>query len=233
MYYIYAIVNRVNKKAYIGQTVRNPYKRMEEHCSPSSGCWALRDAILEYGRENFDFLIIAQTDSRKRLNELEAELIKKFNTVIPNGYNIKAEGGQSGIIYVKIPRKLSAEYVKIYKRIKEKRVPNKLSGMKEIWDNRSLNNRYREPDVSDAKLYSLGMILSMFQERYPIESIKEILIKSKVTKLGLNQKWTNEFIKDMIVKYYKIREYVIDPEIDYLSVLELMLLETGYRIETT
>lgn len=233
MYYIYAIVNRVNKKVYIGQTVRNPYKRMEEHCSPTSGCWALRDAIQEYGRENFDFLIIAKTNSRKRLNELEAKLIKKFNTIIPNGYNIKAEGGQSGTIPVRLSRKLTNEYKKLYKLIKEKRAIAHIRNTKELWTTRSLNNRYIDPQLEESKQYSLGMLLTMFDRGYPIESIREILIKSKVPKLGNNQKWTEEFIKYLIVKYYKVRDIVIDPEVDYMSVLEKMLLESGYQIETS
>ena len=58
------------------------------------GCPALRDAVNKYGIDNFKFevLIICFDDVRF---EMEKLYIKKYNSQVPNGYNISA-GGMGG-----------------------------------------------------------------------------------------------------------------------------------------
>lgn len=98
--YIYKIVNKINTKSYIGQTIQPLHKRWSEHCNNSSCCIVLKNAIKKYGKENFELLIIEEIDYENKelikiiLNEKEMLYINKENTLIPNGYNI-LKGGNS------------------------------------------------------------------------------------------------------------------------------------------
>ena len=90
--YIYKITNKTNGKSYIGQT--NDFsRRMREHCSRD---YMLIDRkIQQYGKENFDFSIILQDVSEEDIDILEIYYIEKYNTLVPNGYNIKLDVKQT------------------------------------------------------------------------------------------------------------------------------------------
>lgn len=98
MGYIYRIINKINGKCYIGQTIKNnPIIRWNGHkraIQSGKGCPLLRDAVNKYGIENFEFrvLIICFDDD---LNAYEKEYIKKYNSFGENGYNASA-GGEPG-----------------------------------------------------------------------------------------------------------------------------------------
>jgi group I intron endonuclease len=98
MGYIYKITNKISKKCYIGITKEDtPEKRWNAHIHTlknNKGCPALKDAIKSYGVENFKFevLIICFDED---LYTFESEYIKKYNSMVPNGYNI-LPGGQCG-----------------------------------------------------------------------------------------------------------------------------------------
>ena len=81
---IYKIVNDINNKIYIGQS-NNPSRRFEEHCKYSRDNTLIHKAIKKYGREHFKMIIIEWTED---YNNREKELIREFNSVAPNGYNI-------------------------------------------------------------------------------------------------------------------------------------------------
>jgi group I intron endonuclease len=98
MAYIYRIKNKITKKSYIGESKGKDVNwRWNEHkktIEKNKGCPALRDAVKKYGIENFEFsvLIICFDDERFKY---EKEYIKKYNSVVPNGYNI-TNGGEGG-----------------------------------------------------------------------------------------------------------------------------------------
>lgn len=93
---IYIITNHKNGKQYIGQTkdfdrrVRdytrysNPNKTWSNHTRLTSMYRILRDE----GIENFTIRRYYDCDSYKELAEKEHELILKYNTIVPNGYNL-------------------------------------------------------------------------------------------------------------------------------------------------
>lgn len=94
MGYIYKIVNIVNGTEYIGQTKHDLNIREYYHFRSKSNCRLLREAIAEYGKQNFYVkLILICFDSD--MNIYEREYIKKYNTLYPNGYNIR-QGGSYG-----------------------------------------------------------------------------------------------------------------------------------------
>jgi group I intron endonuclease len=98
MGFIYKITNTVSGSVYIGQTrVEDPYERFKAHLSNARrgiGCPALTDAIISYGEDKFKFevlIICFNTD----IDYYEIEYIEKYNSMVPNGYNI-LKGGQCG-----------------------------------------------------------------------------------------------------------------------------------------
>jgi group I intron endonuclease len=98
MAYIYRILNKISKKCYIGETkCKDVSRRWNQHKQTieiNKGCPALRDAVKKYGIDNFEFsvLIICFDDERFKH---EIEYIKKYNSVVPNGYNL-TNGGEGG-----------------------------------------------------------------------------------------------------------------------------------------
>jgi group I intron endonuclease len=87
---IYKIVNTVNGRMYIGQSV-NPYYRARRHFWKNNGCAKLRNAIEKYGRDKFIFSVLFWCTDKTDANEAEEFLIALGNTRA-NGYNI-APGG--------------------------------------------------------------------------------------------------------------------------------------------
>jgi group I intron endonuclease len=98
MGYIYKITNKISKKCYIGVTKEDtPEKRWNAHIHTlknNTGCPALKDAMASYGVENFKFEVIIICFDED-LYRFEIEYIKKYNSMVPNGYNI-LPGGQCG-----------------------------------------------------------------------------------------------------------------------------------------
>lgn len=91
---VYKITNKINRKAYIGLTTQKLSNRWRAHCSRANGCVALKSALDKYGKENFIVEKIYEAISLEDLNKKEIEFINKFNTLTPNGYNLKTGGNR-------------------------------------------------------------------------------------------------------------------------------------------
>jgi len=95
---IYKATNKVNGKSYIGQTI-NPlkeriFKHIDDILNSRYNSYFHR-AIRKYGKENFDWKIIAECDSLEELNKIEIEMIEKHNT-FEDGYNL-TKGGEGKV----------------------------------------------------------------------------------------------------------------------------------------
>lgn len=89
---IYIHINKINKKVYIGQTCQNPKKRWENGKGYDS-CPRFYNAILKYGWDNFEHIILFENLSLQQANQKEKELIKKYNSTDEKyGYNITSGG---------------------------------------------------------------------------------------------------------------------------------------------
>ena len=82
---IYKIENLLNHKCYIGQSIHIE-RRWKEHCQKSTKS-VISQAIKKYGKENFSFQILEECEIDE-LAEKEIAYIHKFNSIIPNGYNV-------------------------------------------------------------------------------------------------------------------------------------------------
>lgn len=91
MYNLYKITNLLNNKVYIGVTNRDPEERFAEHKRPSSKSF-ISKAIQSNGVENFSFEVLLTNIEDEKISNLECEYIKKYNSLLPNGYNADLGG---------------------------------------------------------------------------------------------------------------------------------------------
>lgn len=92
---LYKIINKLNNKVYIGQTVNSLRQRWVGHCNTKAKT-AIASAIKKYGKENFEIKVIARANSINELNYREIYYIKLFNSLSPVGYNL-TYGGQGSV----------------------------------------------------------------------------------------------------------------------------------------
>lgn len=104
---IYKITNIINNKLYIGQAVthilnHNKYRlygsegRFRCHISESKSkkknqCHYLNNSIRKHGEDNFKVELLEICDMNKG-DELETKYILEYNSLFPNGYNLKTGG---------------------------------------------------------------------------------------------------------------------------------------------
>ena len=95
---IYKIINEINGKSYIGQSIK-PNFRYKSHFQGKDyqSSPILRKAMRKYGKDNFSFSILDTVKSKKELDTREIYWISLLDTMIPNGYNIR-EGGSGGVL---------------------------------------------------------------------------------------------------------------------------------------
>lgn len=97
-YCVYAHINTINGKIYIGQTKRgyNPNKRWNNGNGYKDNEHFWR-AIQKYGWDNFDHEIIASNLTADEANHFEELLIEKLGTMNPErGYNLRS-GGENNL----------------------------------------------------------------------------------------------------------------------------------------
>lgn len=90
---IYAIVNQINGKMYIGESTHVESRQIQHfsnlrrhvHCNAK-----LQNAFNKYGEENFVYKILEYCSDEERF-EKEIEYIAKYNT-FENGYNLTPGG---------------------------------------------------------------------------------------------------------------------------------------------
>lgn len=98
---IYKVTNNINGKVYIGQTIRTLRERQKQHLTSykyKNDCSRFYNSIRKHGEENFVWEVIAETDNKEVLDELERYYIAKYNSTSPEyGYNIHT-GGTNGYV---------------------------------------------------------------------------------------------------------------------------------------
>ena len=102
---IYLIKNRTNNKCYIGQALCytglnnnkwGTFGRWKSHIrealkTDKDHCVALNNAIRKYGADNFDITTLMKCH-KDELDEYEVKFVKEYDSIQPNGYNIKYGG---------------------------------------------------------------------------------------------------------------------------------------------
>lgn len=106
---IYKLQNKLNGKIYIGRTKQSLPKRMSVH-RRSSDCKYLYNALKKYGEDVFTKEIIYETDNEDDLCNKERELILKYNSLSPNGYNLVLETNQGRTFHDKTKSRMSMSH---------------------------------------------------------------------------------------------------------------------------
>lgn len=97
LYCVYVHINMINDKKYVGITSKLPEKRW---CNGNGYKTNVHfyNAILKYGWNNFQHIIVKSNIEVEEACKLEKELINKYKSNNPKfGYNI-CEGGQTNIL---------------------------------------------------------------------------------------------------------------------------------------
>lgn len=102
---IYKATNKLNGKSYIGQTIDFEHRkhthihRRDGFCDPNS---IFHKALDKYGEDAFEWEVLAEIPGKSFANAFEREMIRKYNTYKPNGYNL-TKGGDGGSMWNAIP----------------------------------------------------------------------------------------------------------------------------------
>lgn len=94
IYYLYRIINKINGKIYIGQTVQ-PDKRWYQHkymSEQEKPSMVISYAIKKYGASSFTFEVIAGCKNWNDANDIETLLVSQYDSLVPNGYNVALGG---------------------------------------------------------------------------------------------------------------------------------------------
>lgn len=126
MHYLYKIVNLLNNKIYIGQSI-NPNNRWKDHQQDANGykngtrkdltrILVIDRAIAKHGVENFEFEVITSCLTQEDANEIETLLVSQYDSHISNdkGYNV-AYGGSNAPKTDEWKQKVSEHHQEYYK----------------------------------------------------------------------------------------------------------------------
>ncbi len=166
---IYLIINKINNKCYVGQTVhtfRVRYKKNKWWKYTTNSY--LKNSVKKYGLENFEIIILKYGKTIKELNTFEENYIKKYNSIWPNGYNF-VSGGENKKMHENTKRKFSNINSKTYK-IKE-------IFTQQIYTIKNLSKFCKENNISLSCVWSMavGQTLRAYNYCRPETTINEIL----------------------------------------------------------
>lgn len=100
-YYVYKHVNKINRKVYIGITKQKPSRRWQNGYGYVDNKYFF-NAILKYGWDNFEHIILYENLTKDEAIEKEIELIRTYKSNQREyGYNI-SKGGETGIENLKV-----------------------------------------------------------------------------------------------------------------------------------
>lgn len=224
MGFIYKITNKITGKCYIGETNRDdPEKRWKQHINTinkNKGCPALKDAVKKHGIENFKFEIIIICFDEDRFR-YEKEYIQKYNSIVPNGYNILPGGlGGAGFKGKKHTEESIKKMVEGGKKFRENN-PNHFEtyreklkeSMKKVnissairnsekWQKAKQEGRlggraHKDGKLSDETKDKIKQSVNKYYENNSIEKHREAMAKSKGRRVVQYTK-DNTFVKEYV-----------------------------------
>ena len=94
IYKITPLWSNSGSNGYVGQNKTSLYKRVQSHITPSSGCYAISNAIKKYGLSNFTIERLEDNIPLDQLNDAEIKWIAAEDSW-HNGYNCGPGGDNS------------------------------------------------------------------------------------------------------------------------------------------
>lgn len=198
-YSLYCISNSENDKRYIGATSRKVDQRFGEHISDAlhnrgNGCTSIKKAIIEFGDDCFsvETLLVC---NEEQVDFYEDKFINLYNTLHPNGYNLKT-GGRSGCKLLEETKNQIAESNRGKFVGEETRV---LIGSTSKYRNMSDDNKQRLKDaLALLGLENLPMYMSLTVDKRNNRNIDFIQVrvpKKTTKKFGMKDMPLHEKIK--------------------------------------
>jgi len=100
---IYILENSINGKKYVGQTTKTFKTRLQQHLKSK---FVIGNALKKYGLDNFKQYIYSGIPENL-LDYCETEMIKRLDTIAPNGYNLESGGHKNKHASEESKRKMS------------------------------------------------------------------------------------------------------------------------------
>lgn len=122
MYCVYMHVNKTNGKKYIGMTmdVKRRWRLCEYKPDGKQNERPFYNALLKYGMNGFEHIILADNLSFEKACEVEIECIAKHETTNRRkGYNV-APGGNGGRVYKEHPRNMLGRHQTDYQKMHQR-----------------------------------------------------------------------------------------------------------------
>jgi group I intron endonuclease len=158
---VYIATNITNEKKYVGQTTsKNPMKYCMGHfiAARKDSQKAFHIAIRKYGSASFTFEIVLRAADKVSLDTTEDSFIEFFDTLSPNGYNLRG-GGNFGKHTDELKAQISASVKRTWDdpEIKEKRLVGlRLASTEEVVLQRATSLRVTLAKPEIRKKYSLA-----------------------------------------------------------------------------
>ena len=213
---IYLIKNKTNGKSYVGQAMCftgynnarwGTFGRWKSHIreatkSNQDHCVLLNNAIRKYGEKNFEVSTLIKCNNDE-LDENEIKFIEEYNSVSPNGYNLK-KGGYSSknndetILKMKIAHSGKNHSEKTKEKIGKNQIGNRRNVKKRLYEEDNNLPKYIRASRRD------GIVKGYSISAFPI---------------GINEK---NYLKDIIfsIAKYGTKEKALESAIKYLSDLK-------------
>ena len=105
---IYGIKNKINEFFYIGQSTNLEVRKRRHKIRLRNNYHEnifLQRSWNKYGAENFEFMTL-EICNKENLNELEKKYIEKYNSLYPNGYNLRTGGDRNWTYSEETKRKI-------------------------------------------------------------------------------------------------------------------------------
>lgn len=184
--FIYKTKNLINGKEYIGLCTRDDDNYF------GSGV-LIKQAIRKYGKENFERIILAETNDFEELLDMEEHYIKIHNAVESDKYYNMAEGGKAG----------NSELLKEYwgSMTKEERK------FARNWNGHFMNNTFDGYNESWVENVSKGVKKSWDEYTEEERSARGKIISKRRKELGTavgkrNPMWGRSVVKEKNLKWY-------------------------------
>lgn len=167
---VYKITNLINNKIYIGKSKYNK-------CDYYGSGVLIKKAINKYGINNFKKEIVEDCNNNDELNKKERFWINKFNSIVPNGYNI-AFGGEGGDNFTNNPNKEKIKE-KISNILKTDKNPVHYIKNKKLWK-KHISESKINPSKETIEKMSIAKKDKSWEEIYGIEGAKNKKIKMSI-----------------------------------------------------
>ncbi len=170
---IYILKNKINNKIYIGQTTKEFKTRLNNHYHGKS---VIGNALRKYDINDFDNIIFTHIPIML-LDYMEISLIKRLNSLRPNGYNLETGGNKN----------------KTYTKERKDKISKSLKGRPSPMRGRTLSEEHKKR----IGLAEKGEKNCWYGKKRPPFSV-ETRIKMSSSHIGKKRKpFTKEHLKNM------------------------------------